>query len=166
VGFVRTAGGVLWQPGRAPRLAVIHRPRQDDWTLPKGKLLAGEGWHGAALREVHEETGCTARLATFAGATCYEVRRGLKIVLYWNMELEREGALERLDEVDEVRWLSPGDALEQLEHPRERRLLERAIARRSRGCDARRLIARAETAIAHGDVDHARRVVAAARGLA
>jgi hypothetical protein len=115
---------------------------------------------------VHEETGCTARLSSFAGATCYEVRRGLKIVLYWNMELAREGALERLDEVNEVRWLSPDDAIEQLDHPRERRLVERAIARRSRACDARRLIARAEAAIAHGDVEHARRVVAAARGSA
>lgn len=164
--FVRTAGGLLWRAGRAPRLAVIHRPRQDDWTLPKGKVAAGEGWLAAALREVHEETGCTARLAGFAGATCYEVRRGLKIVLYWNMEVAREGPLERLDEVDEVRWLTPDDALERLDHPRERKLVERAVARRSRCSDARRLIEHAEAAISRGDVEHARRVVAAARALA
>jgi 8-oxo-dGTP pyrophosphatase MutT (NUDIX family) len=162
VEIVRTAGGILWRPGpRAPRLAVIHRPRQGDWTLPKGKLEAGESWHGAALREVFEETGCTARLTTFAGATCYDVRRGLKVVLYWNMDVVRQGALEHLDEVDEVLWLPPDAALKRLDHARERRLVEGACARRSSPPDARSLIDRAEAAIARGDVERARRLVEA-----
>jgi hypothetical protein len=82
------------------------------------------------------------------------------------MELAREGVLERLDEVNEVRWLSPHDAPGQLDHARERRLVERAAARRSPVCDERRLIAGAEAAIARGDVAHARRVVAGARAVA
>ena len=165
--FVRTAGGILWRPGpRQPRLAVIHRPRQDDWTLPKGKLLPGETWRAGALREVLEETGCVPRLGAFAGANCYEVRRGLKIVLYWNMELVRAGPLERLEEVDEVRWLSPEDALGRLDHARERRIVERAAARRSPTCGARSLITRAEAAIARGDAEHARRVVEGAHLVA
>jgi 8-oxo-(d)GTP phosphatase len=143
--IVRTAGGILWRggPGR-PRLAVIHRPRQGDWTLPKGKLDRGEGWRAAALREVLEETGCVARLGAFAGATCYDVKRGLKVVLYWNMELVREGRLERLHEVDEVRWLAPDDALGLLDHARERRLVERGAARTAPGIDARWLMACAD----------------------
>ena len=53
--FVRLAGGLLW---KEERVAVIHRPRQDDWSLPKGRVDAGESWDAAALREVEEETGC------------------------------------------------------------------------------------------------------------
>jgi 8-oxo-dGTP pyrophosphatase MutT (NUDIX family) len=167
VAIVRTAGGILWRSGsRGPRLAVIHRPRQDDWTLPKGKLEPGESWHAAALREVREETGCTARLTTFAGANCYEVRRGLKIVLYWNMEVVRRSALERLHEVDEVLWLEPEEALDRLDHARERRLVERAFARRAPTCDVASLIHRAEAAIAGGDVVRAQRVIEAAQGMA
>ena len=167
VEIIRSAGGILWRPGqREPRVAVIHRRRQRDWTLPRGKLRDGEAWHAAAVREVLEETGCTARLTTFAGAMCYEVRRGLKIVLYWNIVLVRQGSLERLDEVDEMRWLPPGAALERLDHARERRLLERAAARGSARRDAASLIARTEAALARGDVKRARRLVEAAHPAA
>jgi 8-oxo-dGTP pyrophosphatase MutT (NUDIX family) len=167
VAIVRTAGGILWRSGlRTPRLAVIHRPRQDDWTLPKGKLEAGESWNAAALREVREETGCTARLTTFAGANCYEVRRGLKIVLYWNMEVVRQGPLERRHEVDEVLWLRPDEALDRLDHARERRLVERAFEHRSPVCDAVSLVHRAEAAIAGGDLDRAQRLIEATQRAA
>jgi 8-oxo-dGTP pyrophosphatase MutT (NUDIX family) len=160
VDIVRTAGGLLWRRGpRALELAIIHRSRQGDWTLPKGKLECGESWRAAALREVHEETGCTARLRTFAGATSYEVRRGLKIVLYWNMEVVRRGALERLHEVDEVAWLSPEEALKRLDHARERRVIERALAGRAPVRDVMSVVARVEAAIARGDVERARRLV-------
>jgi 8-oxo-dGTP diphosphatase len=125
--LVRAAGGIVWRAGaRGPEVAVVHRPRRDDWTLPKGKLAPGESWHAAALREVREETGCDARLASFAGATFYESRRGPKLVLYWNMSLVRLRQLEDGGEVDEVAWLSPADALRRLHRARERRILQRA----------------------------------------
>src|SRR5437660_1467874 len=77
--FVRLAGGLLW---KEERVAVIHRPRQDDWSLPKGRVDAGESWEEAALREVEEETGCEARIRSFAGAGVYVPRRTPRIALF------------------------------------------------------------------------------------
>jgi ADP-ribose pyrophosphatase YjhB (NUDIX family) len=138
VAVVRAAGGLLWRAGpTGPRLALVHRPRRDDWSLPKGKLAEGESWEKAALREVEEETGCRARITSFAGTTSNLERRPPKIVLYWHMALVKEGRLDAGDEVDEVRWLTPEQALSRLDYESDRRLVERApeggVARRTRG---------------------------------
>ncbi len=131
--LIRAAGGVLWRlDGREPRVAIVHRPRRADWSLPKGKLGRGERWEAAALREVREETGCTARLGRFAGLVFYSVaERTPKVVLFWNMTLVRERPLEPGDEVDEVRWLGLRAALSRLTYEGERRVLEDAAVRRS-----------------------------------
>ena len=80
----------MWRTGPTgtAELAVIHRPKYDDWSLPKGKLKPGEGFREAALREVEEETGCRARLLLFAGITFYFVSRRPKVVLFWHMRQE------------------------------------------------------------------------------
>jgi 8-oxo-dGTP diphosphatase len=120
---IRAAGGIVWwRSGRRLRLALVHRPKYGDWSLPKGKLQAGESWQAAALREVREEIGCEARLMDFAGAVCYLVGGRPKVVLFWNME-RGNGAFEPTPEVDRVEWLSRRDALAKLQHPAERRLL-------------------------------------------
>lgn len=125
--FVRLAGGILWREGAAgPRLAVIHRPRQADWSLPKGRVDGGESWEEAALREVEEETGCEARITSFAGATSYVQRRTPRLVLYWHMALVGEERFEANKEVDKLVWLAPADALARLDHETERRLLQRS----------------------------------------
>lgn len=125
--LVRLAGGILWREDAAGRrLAVIHRPRQRDWSLPKGRLDGGESWEEAALREVREETGCEARLRSFAGAAAYVPRRTPRLALYWHLELVREGRPHSEDEVDEVLWLPPAEAIARLDHEPERRLIERA----------------------------------------
>jgi 8-oxo-dGTP diphosphatase len=127
---VRAAGGLLWRSGPGgPRVALVHRPRRDDWSLPKGKLDEGEAWEAAALREVREETGCRARITAFAGASTSLQRRPPKVVLYWHMALVKEGPLEARDEVDEVQWLPPDQALARLDHDSDRRLLERGPVR-------------------------------------
>jgi 8-oxo-dGTP diphosphatase len=124
---VRAAGGLLWRDGpEGPRLALVHRPRRDDWSLPKGKLDEGESWEEAALREVEEETGCKARITGFAGATSYLARRAPKIVLYWHMALVRLGQLDAGDEIDEVAWLTPAEAVARLDYEIDRRLVIRS----------------------------------------
>ena len=135
--LARAAGGLLWRSDPdGPRIAIVHRSRRGDWSIPKGRLDAGERWEEAALREVQEETGCSARLVSFAGATSSMAGRRPKVVLYWHMALVREGKLECGDEIDEVKWLRPREALLRLDAASDRRLLARSppggLARRGR----------------------------------
>jgi 8-oxo-dGTP diphosphatase len=117
---VRAAGGVVCRDGR---VAVVHRPRYDDWSLPKGKLDPGETDEEAAVREVHEETGLRCRLGRELSPVSYTDRKGRsKRVRYWVMEPE-DGEFEPNEEVDELRWLAPGEAAELLSYPRDRDLL-------------------------------------------
>jgi 8-oxo-dGTP diphosphatase len=114
---VEAAGGVVLRDGR---VAVVHRPRYDDWSLPKGKLDPGESFEDAALREVEEETGLRCRLVRELPAVEYETRRRPKLVRYWAMEVTDETPFEPNDEVDEVRWLEPAEALALLTYDRDR----------------------------------------------
>jgi 8-oxo-dGTP diphosphatase len=126
--FVRAAGGLLWRggPGR-PRLALVHRPDHADWSLPKGKLDPLESWGHAAVREVAEETGCHARITAFAGAKLLVEREVPKLILYWHMLVVREGVPLGDEEVDEVAWLAPRQALARLDSASDRRLLLQAL---------------------------------------
>jgi 8-oxo-dGTP diphosphatase len=102
---------------------VVHRPRQGDWRLPKGKLKRGEGFSEAAAREVAEETGCRPHLVEFAGYALYGGNGRPKLALFWHMTADGESCFEPNDEIDRVKWLTPKDALDRLKHPAERRLL-------------------------------------------
>ena len=112
----RAAGGVVVRDGR---VLVVHRPRYDDWSLPKGKLRLGESWEAAALREVEEETGLRCELGELVGATRY----GLKEVRYFRMTSDAEPRAQ--NEVDEVRWLPLGEAATVLTYERDVDLLSR-----------------------------------------
>ena len=117
---IQAAGGLVMRDGR---VAVVHRPRYDDWTLPKGKLEPGEEPEQAALREVEEETGLRCRLGRELESTSYEDNKGRpKRVRYWLMEPE-SGEFAPNDEVDELRWLGPEQAAALLTHDRDRELL-------------------------------------------
>jgi 8-oxo-dGTP pyrophosphatase MutT (NUDIX family) len=119
-GRVEAAGGVVVRDGR---VALVHRPRYDDWTLPKGKLDPGESFEEAALREVEEETGLRCRLVRELPATEYRVGARRKVVRYWLMEPEAEAAFVPNDETDDLRWLARDEALRQLTYERDREVL-------------------------------------------
>jgi 8-oxo-dGTP diphosphatase len=122
---VKAAGGVVWRAGAhdGVEVAVVHRPRYDDWSFPKGKLDPGEGWEEAALREVREEIGLECALGRELSPVAYEDRHGRpKAVRYWLME-PRGGRFEPNDEVDEVRWLAPQAAAGLLSYPHDVALL-------------------------------------------
>jgi 8-oxo-dGTP diphosphatase len=122
---IRAAGGLLWRECAEQLLvAVVHRTRYDDWTLPKGKLNASEPWHTAALREVKEETGYDARILGFAGAVSYQVHGRTKVVRYWHMAAHGKPSSKLDDEVAEVVWLPINQAVERLQYPAEKSLLE------------------------------------------
>jgi ADP-ribose pyrophosphatase YjhB (NUDIX family) len=124
--LIRAAGGVVWRSTLDGwKVAVIHRKRYGDWTLPKGKLRAGESFREAALREVKEETGCDAELRDLAGVIRYTVRGAPKVVLFWHMELVGEGTFRPSEEVEQIEWLLPDEAIGILDYPAERDLLAR-----------------------------------------
>ena len=125
---VAAAGGVVLRRDETPaRVAVIHRPKYRDWSLPKGKLERGEGFEEAALREVEEETGFKARKLEELPPISYLDRKGRrKLVRYWLME-PLEGEFSPHDEVDELRWLTKDEAVELLTYDHDRELVERAM---------------------------------------
>jgi 8-oxo-dGTP diphosphatase len=105
---------------RDGRVALVHRPKYDDWTLPKGKLDGGETWEDAALREVREETGLSCALREELESTHYTDRKGRpKTVRYWRME-PLDGDFAPNDEVDELRWMTPDDAARCLTYDHDR----------------------------------------------
>jgi 8-oxo-(d)GTP phosphatase len=121
---IEAAGGLLWRVvDGQPQLAVVHRPRYDDWSLPKGKVEPGESFETAAVREVQEETGCSARLGMMAGTLRYLVDGFTKEVRFWHMDVEGECQFISSPEVDQLAWLSIPDALRKLDYPGERAIL-------------------------------------------
>jgi 8-oxo-dGTP diphosphatase len=127
VAEVRAAGGVVVRDGE---VLVVHRPRYDDWSLPKGKLERGESWEEAALREVLEETGLTCRiLGPEAFVTRYRDRKGRpKEVRYFRME-RAEGDFAANDEVDRIRWCGLGEAPAVLSYDSDRGVLAQLAGR-------------------------------------
>jgi 8-oxo-dGTP diphosphatase len=124
---VLAAGAVLWRSdgdAAAPEVAVIHRPRYDDWSLPKGKVDPGETEPVTAVREVHEETGYSSHLGRRLTLVSYPVEQGIKKVRYWAAR-RVDGEFNPNAEVDELKWLPIAEAMQQLEYPHDRKVLRR-----------------------------------------
>ncbi len=127
---VIAAGGVVWRDGRDGRqVLLVHRPRYDDWSLPKGKVTANEHILSAARREIEEETGQQVVLGPPLGIQRYDVRKNgatvPKMVHYWSAPLagpERE--FEPNDEVDKLEWLPLDKARRRLSYPRDVEILD------------------------------------------
>ena len=118
---IDAAGGVVVRDGR---VLLVHRPRYDDWTLPKGKLDPGESFEDAAVREVEEETGVRCTLGRELPAIQYEVRGRPNLVRYWLMAPESQTEFEPNDETDAIRWVTLEEASSLLTYDRDRALLE------------------------------------------
>jgi 8-oxo-dGTP diphosphatase len=121
---IPAAGGVVWRPAGdgGIEVAVVHRPRYDDWSLPKGKLDAGEDLLSAAVREIGEETGLSVVLGRRGRRVRYPVRGGTKRVDYWLMRAVG-GAFTPNDEVDELRWTPLAAAAALVSHDADRAVL-------------------------------------------
>lgn len=129
---IRAAGVVLWREASDEvSVALVHRPKYDDWTLPKGKLDPGETDLEAARRETFEETGYTGEIGQELGHVRYSVTDddGVydKVVVYWAMRAD-EGRFTPTEEVDELRWVALADAFGALTYDRDREVLHRFVA--------------------------------------
>ena len=125
---ILAAGGVVFDS--RGRVAVIHRPVYDDWSLPKGKLDKGESEMQAAVREVFEETACVAAPQRFLGTIYYESAGRSKLVFFWAMDCRKRGKFKANREVDAVVWMKPEIAERRLDYPEEQRMLLLALKRR------------------------------------
>jgi len=127
---VWAAGGIISRESKhGPKVLLVHRPRYDDWSFPKGKLEPGESLKAAARREVREETGFKCRLRSRLPEILYrDSKNRVKCVVYWLMSIE-SGSFEVNSEVDEIRWLTPKRALKLLDYERDVDLLRTAVAR-------------------------------------
>ena len=106
-------------------MLLVHRPRYDDWTFPKGKAENGETDEACALREVHEETGLRCELRDELASTEYVDSKGRpKRVRWWTMEPVADDGFTPNDEVDERRWVTPDEARELLSYERDLVLLD------------------------------------------
>jgi len=127
--LIQAAGAVLWR--RSPvdtelEVCLVHRPKYDDWSHPKGKLKRGEEPLAAALREVAEETGYTAQSGTELSTVRYFVGGRPKQVRYWAAEAV-SGGFAPNEEVDRILWLSPGAARSRLTQFRDRGLVDELL---------------------------------------
>lgn len=124
--IVYAAGAVLWRPGSSANpgveIAVIHRPRYDDWSLPKGKVDPGETAAVAAVREVFEETGQHSNLGRRLVTVSYPIDLGVKKVYYWAAR-STGGEFTPGKEVDELVWLPVADAMKKLDYAQDRKVL-------------------------------------------
>jgi ADP-ribose pyrophosphatase YjhB (NUDIX family)/uncharacterized membrane protein YqjE len=115
---IKAAGGIVWKKfGGVYKLAIVYRERYGkEWSLPKGKLLAGEQWHEAAIREVAEEVSVNAAILSFADIKNYPVNGEEKTVVYFHMLAQKPSVLTPDTEVKKVEWVTPEEAAGMLTH--------------------------------------------------
>lgn len=126
---ITAAGAVVLRRGPEPQVLVVHRPKYDDWSLPKGKLDRDEQPAACAVREVAEETGVQVRLTGSLGTHCYPVNGISKQVHWWIGEVLEETGRPPDEEVDDVRWLPVPEAADLLTYADEAERLRQAAAR-------------------------------------
>ncbi len=127
--MIRAAGALLWREIAAGEIeiALVHRPRYDDWSLPKGKIDEDETALACAYREVFEETGIKARFTRQLGSVEYEDNGAQKRVKYWVAQALGASVFVANEEVDQLRWLKPTDSIELATHQSDKEMIERFL---------------------------------------
>jgi 8-oxo-dGTP diphosphatase len=126
---ITAAGTIALRPGEGePEVLLVHRPRYNDWSLPKGKINADEYLPACATRETAEETAVAVRLGIPVDRISYLVGGGTKTVFYWRARVVEEAPRRPDDEVDDSAWLPVSLAMEMVTYADERPLLRQAVA--------------------------------------
>lgn len=127
---ISAAGTVVLRAGGdgEPEVLLVHRPRYDDWSLPKGKINADEYLAGCAVRETREEASTLVRLGIPVDRISYPVGNGTKTVSYWRARPVREDPHQPNSEVDETVWMPASEAVGMVSYDDERPLIEQAVA--------------------------------------
>lgn len=123
---IRAAGGLVFRRSSKGKLKilVVHRPKYDDWGLPKGKADKGETPEETAVREVLEETGFHCRVVAPIGTTRYRINSGIKEVNWFAMRpLPDSPGFEKNSEVDEISWVGKKEAKKVLDYENDRELV-------------------------------------------
>jgi 8-oxo-dGTP pyrophosphatase MutT (NUDIX family)/phosphohistidine phosphatase SixA len=124
---ILAAGAVVWRRNDRDEveIALVHRPKYDDWSLPKGKVEGDESLIACAYREVVEETGLAVRFGQRIGEVTYSVEDRIKKVTYWSARVLGEQGKPNPLEIDEVRWFSIESALDKFSKISDREMVEK-----------------------------------------
>ena len=126
---IQAAGTIVWRRNESGEVevAIIHRPKYDDWSFPKGKCEGGENSIACAYRETVEETGFEIRFKEFLGEISYSAEGTAKRVKYWSAKFLRQVGTPLQGEVDQVLWKSPNETEELLSRESDREILKRFL---------------------------------------
>lgn len=127
--IIKGGGALVWRRREDDNLeiALVHRPKYDDWSLPKGKCEDNESQIAAAFREVIEETGFEVKFSRYLGEVEYQTEDGLKQIGFWRARFKKGNAPFSTAEVDEVRWFETKIAMETVEHESERQIIQQFL---------------------------------------
>ncbi|ASY09810.1 8-oxo-dGTP diphosphatase [Candidatus Nanopelagicus limnes] len=126
---ILAAGAIVWRKHKEKftEVAIIHRPKYDDWTFPKGKCEIGEALIACAHREVFEETNITTEFGPFLGKVEYASQQGMKQVSYWSAKVIDEKPFTPNSEVDQIKWVAVTKVSEMLSMETDREILDSFI---------------------------------------
>ena len=126
---ILAAGAVLWRKGEKKKIEVliIHRPKYDDWTFPKGKAEIGEPLIACAYREVLEETNIETAFGPYLGEVEYLTNDGKKKVSFWSAKVVKEKEFKPNAEVDQLKWVEVTKVKELLTLDTDRKILEQFL---------------------------------------